>query len=39
MVVEGVLTYGSEHTIQYTEMMYYRNETNIILFTKVTPIN
>ena len=40
MAIEGDLTYGSEHTIQYTHdvLWNYAPETYIILLTNVTPI-
>ena len=41
MVMEGDLTWGGEHTIQYTDDVLYNctPETYIILLTNVTPIN
>ena len=41
MVIEGDLTYGSEHTIQYSHdvLWNYAPETYIILLTNVTPIH
>ena len=42
MLMEGDLTWGSEHTIQYTDdvLWNYTSETCIILLiTNVTPIN
>ena len=40
MVMEGDLTWGGEHTIQYTDdvLQNCTLETNIILLTKVTPV-
>lgn len=40
-LTEGDLTLDSEHTIQYTDdvLQNYAPKTNIILSTKVTPIN
>ena len=41
MVIEGDLTWGGEHTIQYTDDVLQNCilETYIILLTYVTPIN
>lgn len=41
MAMEGDLTYGGKHTMQYTEDVLQNCilETCIILFTKVTPTN
>ena len=41
MVMEGDLTRGSEHTIQYTGdvLQNYTPDTYIILLTKANPIN
>ena len=41
MVMEGDLTWGGEHTIQYTDEVLQNcaRETYIILLTNVTPIN
>ena len=41
MVMEGDLTWGGEHTIQYATdvLQNYTPETYIILLTNVTPIN
>ena len=41
MVIEGDLTWGGEHTIQYTDDVLENctPETYIILLTNVTPIN
>ena len=41
MVMEGDLTWGGEHTIQYTDDILQNRtpETFIILLTNVTPIN
>ena len=41
MVMEGDLTWGGEHTIQYADdvLQNYIHETYIILLTNVTPIN
>ena len=41
MVMEGDLTWGGEHTIQYTDdvLLNCTPETCIILLTNVTPIN
>ena len=41
MVMEGDLTWGGEHTIQYTCDVLYNctPETYVILLTNVTPIN
>ena len=41
MVMEGDLTWGGEHTIQYTGdvLQNCMSETCIILLTNVTPIN
>ena len=39
MVMEGDLTLGGKHTIQYTANIYYTPETYIILLTIFTPIS
>ena len=41
MVMEEDLTWGNEHTIQYTDDVLQSStpETYIILLTNVTPIN
>ena len=41
MVMEGDLTWNSEHTIQYTDdvLQNYIPETYIILLPNATPIN
>ena len=41
MVMEGDLTQGSEHTIQYTDDVLQNHipETNKMSLTNVTPIN
>ena len=41
MVMGGHLTWGGEHTIQYTDniLWNYTPESNIILLTNVTPLN
>ena len=40
-MIEGVLTWGDEHTIQYTDDVLQNSisETHIILLTIVTQIN
>ena len=41
MAVEGDLTWGGEHTLQYTDdvLESYRTESCMILLTNVIPIN
>ena len=41
MVVEGDLTWGGEHTIQYIDdpLQNCTPETYVVLLTNVTPIN
>ena len=41
MVMEGDLTWGGEHTVQYTDDMVQNltQETYLILLTDVTPVN
>ena len=41
MVMEGGLTLGGKHTVQYTAyvLQNFTTETYVILLTNVTPIN
>ena len=41
MVMEGDLTWGGEHSLQYTDALFQNctSETYIILLTNVTAIN
>ena len=39
MVMEGDITWGAKHTVQYTDLQNCVPETYIILLTNVTPIN